>query len=75
MAAARREIAGLPPVRVASAISQTTSAHVFGVFGHNEMCGLAPGGVPSTVVDCTLTPPQVLRPGPITAAQIVAALG
>jgi len=27
--------------------------------------GLAPGGLPSTVADCTTTPPRVLRPGPV----------
>lgn len=28
--------------------------------------GRTPGGVPSTVVDCTVTPPTILRQGPIT---------
>jgi L-threonylcarbamoyladenylate synthase len=36
--------------------------------------GTTPGGVPSTVVDCTGTEPVVLRPGPISEAQIKAAL-
>jgi L-threonylcarbamoyladenylate synthase len=36
--------------------------------------GLAPGGMPSTVVDCTQDQPQVLRPGPISAEDIAAAL-
>jgi L-threonylcarbamoyladenylate synthase len=34
--------------------------------------GLAPGGVPSTIVDCTVNPPQILRPGPIAAATVLA---
>lgn len=34
--------------------------------------GRAPGGVPSTVVDCTVDPPVILRPGPITEAEILA---
>jgi L-threonylcarbamoyladenylate synthase len=36
--------------------------------------GTTPGGVPSTVVDCTAAEPVVLRPGPISEAQIKAAL-
>ena len=36
--------------------------------------GRCPGERPSTVVDATATPPRILREGPITAAQIVAAL-
>jgi L-threonylcarbamoyladenylate synthase len=36
--------------------------------------GATPGGVPSTVVDCTGAAPAVLRAGPITQAQIDAAL-
>ena len=36
--------------------------------------GRVPGGVPSTVVDCTGPVPQVLRAGPVTAADIAAAV-
>lgn len=36
--------------------------------------GSCPGGRPSTVVDVTVTPVRILRPGPITARQIQAAL-
>lgn len=36
--------------------------------------GRVPGGVPSTVVDCTGQVPVVLREGPITRAMILAAL-
>ena len=32
--------------------------------------GRTPGGVPSTVVDCTTPEPVILRPGPISMAQI-----
>ncbi len=35
--------------------------------------GRVPGGVPSTVVDCTAAQPRILRDGPITAAAIAAA--
>jgi L-threonylcarbamoyladenylate synthase len=36
--------------------------------------GPAPGGVPSTVVDLTCTPPRVLRPGPVSEQDLRAAL-
>ena len=36
--------------------------------------GPTPGGVASTVIDCTAEPPVILRPGPIGAAEIEAAL-
>jgi L-threonylcarbamoyladenylate synthase len=34
--------------------------------------GRTPGGVPSTVVDCTTPEPQILREGPISLAEIMA---
>ena len=37
--------------------------------------GPAPGGRASTVLDLTSDPPRVLRPGPITAAELTEALG
>jgi L-threonylcarbamoyladenylate synthase len=36
--------------------------------------GSSPGGQPSTVVDLTVSPPRILRTGPIFQAQIDAAL-
>ncbi len=36
--------------------------------------GTAPGGVPSTVVDCTQDPPKILRQGAITAEDIASVL-
>ena len=36
--------------------------------------GRAPGGQPSTVVDCTGPDPEILRPGPVTLEQILAVL-
>ena len=32
--------------------------------------GLCPGGMASTVLDLTVSPPAVLRPGPVTVAQL-----
>jgi L-threonylcarbamoyladenylate synthase len=37
--------------------------------------GLAPGGTPSTVLDLTVSPPAIRRPGPITAADLRPYLG
>jgi L-threonylcarbamoyladenylate synthase len=36
--------------------------------------GVTPGGTPSTVVDCSNNPPDILRAGPITLEQILSAL-
>lgn len=36
--------------------------------------GNTPGGLPSTVVDCTKPKPEILRQGPITLEEILAAL-
>ncbi len=36
--------------------------------------GRAPGGRPSTVVDCTVSPPSLIREGPISLAAILAVL-
>lgn len=36
--------------------------------------GMSPGGTPSTVVDCTVTPARILRQGAITAEQIATIL-
>jgi L-threonylcarbamoyladenylate synthase len=36
--------------------------------------GPCPGGVASTVLDLTVSPPAILRPGPVTAEQLVAAV-
>jgi L-threonylcarbamoyladenylate synthase len=37
--------------------------------------GRVPGGVPSTVVDCSAATPRILREGPVTAADISSAVG
>jgi L-threonylcarbamoyladenylate synthase len=56
-----------------------TAAHVLAqLSGRIELIldgGRVPGGVPSTVVDCTAAVPQILREGPVTAADIAAAVG
>jgi L-threonylcarbamoyladenylate synthase len=37
--------------------------------------GRAPGGKPSTVVDCTVSPPSLVREGPVSMDLILAVLG
>lgn len=37
--------------------------------------GKTPGGIPSTLVDCTGTSPVILREGPITLENLISALG
>lgn len=60
-------------------VSPTTAAHVVADLGGEVDFvldgGPCPVGVESTIVDCTTDPPQVLRPGAITAEQIHALLG
>lgn len=36
--------------------------------------GASPGGMPSTIVDCTADEPQILRAGPISVDEVIAAL-
>ncbi len=60
-------------------VSPTTAAHVRAdLAGAVDLVldgGPSPVGVESTIVDCTVDPPQILRPGGITAADIERLLG
>jgi L-threonylcarbamoyladenylate synthase len=60
-------------------VSPTAAAHVLADLGDDVDLVLDGGpctiGVESTIVDCTLDPPMILRPGAITAEQLDAALG
>jgi L-threonylcarbamoyladenylate synthase len=60
-------------------VSPTTAAHVIADLGDEVDLvldgGASPVGVESTIVDCSVDPPQVLRPGAITADQIETLLG
>ena len=60
-------------------VSPTTAAHVVADLGDEVDYvldgGPCPIGVESTIVDCTVDPPQLLRPGAITAEQIATLLG
>ncbi|MDO8364401.1 MAG: L-threonylcarbamoyladenylate synthase [Actinomycetota bacterium] len=59
-------------------VSPTTAQHVLADLGHLVDYvldgGPCPVGVESTIVDCSVDPPQILRPGGIAAEQISALL-
>ena len=59
-------------------VSPTTAAHVRdslgGLVDYVLDGGSCPIGVESTIVDCTVDPPQILRPGGIPSEQIAALL-
>lgn len=61
---------GLPSARTAAEAAQALGATVDLIVD----AGPTPGGVESTVLDLTTTPPAILRAGPITAAEIEAAI-
>lgn len=60
-------------------LSPTTAAHVLEGLGAKVDLILDAGpcgrGIESTVVDCTVSPPRILRPGPLHAAALAAILG
>jgi L-threonylcarbamoyladenylate synthase len=60
-------------------LSPTTAAHVLESLGARVDLILDGGscdrGIESTVVDCTVSPPVILRPGPLSAAVLAAAIG
>jgi len=81
---ARALIAMAGPVAAPSAnrsgrLSPTTAAHVLaGLDGRIDLIvdgGPCPGGLESTVVDVTGSTVRLLRPGPLTAAQLSALVG
>jgi L-threonylcarbamoyladenylate synthase len=71
MAVTSANISGLP--------SPSTAQEVFAQLGGRIALiidgGRTPGGIPSTVVDCTGTEPVILRAGPVSQDEIRAALG
>lgn len=64
-------------------ISPTTAAHVRGDLGEKPAGlvdvildgGASVLGIESTIVDCTVTPPRILRPGSIPCEAVAAAVG
>ena len=66
VAATSANVSGQPPARVADEALAVLGGRVAAVLDD----GPSPGGVASTVVDCTVDPPVVRRAGPLTAADL-----
>jgi len=68
-----------PSANRSEALSPTTAHHVLEGLGHRVDLILDGGpcasGIESTVVDCTESPPRILRPGPLTREQLEEAIG
>lgn len=68
-----------PSANRSEAVSPTTALHVLESLGNRIDLILDGGGcsrgIESTVIDCTTTPPRILRPGPLAREAIEAALG
>lgn len=68
-----------PSANRSEAVSPTTAHHVLESLGNRIDLILDGGpctqGIESTVVDCTTTPPRILRPGPLSHAALEAAVG
>ena len=71
-------VAAAPAANRFGKVSPTTAAHVVADLGNRVDYildgGACPVGVESTVVDCSVVPAQILRPGAITAEQVSALL-
>lgn len=68
-----------PSANRSERVSPTTALHVLESLGNRIDLILDGGpcarGIESTVVDCTVTPPRILRPGPVARQALEAALG
>ena len=68
-----------PSANRSQAVSPTRAAHVLKSLGANVDVILDAGttehGLESTVVDCTVVPPRVLRPGPVSILDLERVLG
>jgi L-threonylcarbamoyladenylate synthase len=60
-----------PPPKTAEEAIEQLGDHVDYVIDS----GLAPGGKPSTVIDLTMSPPRIVRRGPVTREDIESVLG
>ena len=61
---------GGPDSRTASEVLAALSGRIELVIDGGE----TPGGVPSTVVDCTVDPPRLVREGPVALTDVLAAM-
>jgi len=68
-----------PSANRSEAVSPTTAHHVLEGLGNRIDLILDGGpctkGIESTVIDCTTSPPRILRPGPLSRADLEAAVG
>jgi L-threonylcarbamoyladenylate synthase len=68
-----------PSANRSEAVSPTTAHHVLEGLGNRVDLILDGGpcakGIESTVIDCTTSPPRILRPGPLSRAELEAAVG
>ena len=68
-----------PSANRSEQVSPTTAHHVLESLGSKVGLILDGGpcerGIESTVIDCTVTPPRILRPGPLTRSDLEAAVG
>ncbi len=68
-----------PSANRSEAVSPTTAAHVLESLGNRIDLILDGGpcgrGIESTVVDCTVEPPRILRPGPLARERLEAVVG
>jgi len=68
-----------PSANRSQALSPTQASHVWKSLGNRVELILDAGstehGLESTVVDCTVVPPRVLRPGPVTIAALERVVG
>jgi L-threonylcarbamoyladenylate synthase len=68
-----------PSANRSEQVSPTTAHHVLESLGSKVGLILDGGpcdrGIESTVIDCTVSPPRILRPGPLTRAELEAAVG
>ncbi|MFM9058002.1 MAG: L-threonylcarbamoyladenylate synthase, partial [Planctomycetaceae bacterium] len=68
-----------PSANRSERVSPTTAHHVLESLGNRIDLILDGGpcaqGIESTVVDCTVTPPRILRPGPLSRQRLEEAIG
>ena len=68
-----------PSANRSEQVSPTTAHHVLEGLGDKVDLILDAGpcgrGIESTVIDCTVTPPRILRPGPLAREELEAAVG
>ena len=68
-----------PSANRSEGLSPTTAHHVLESLGNRVELILDGGacrrGIESTVIDCTVTPPRILRPGPLARGQLEEAVG